>query len=229
MTTTFEQWELFLTKLMPSDVEDLTGAYISWGARFRTARETAREVESDHKIYLARKAANFFDGLYLQTQALDALQSRVLIQEIVNFVQHGPYEPPPEPGALPTGQAVKMEIFTSRVRETYNVVVESFWRPLSDAEHSYSILRGERLRKARMSSLDIIGELHDRFKKDFPKVKVYFDAMQADLASQLPGRFRPVLRKTVELFVYEPYRLGIEYIERNLPSATGAFYGLEEE
>jgi hypothetical protein len=187
---------------------------------------TARLEEDDHLILTET-------GLYKQSHMLDRHQTLELLSEIEAFVRSR--DPLPAPRKRSKSVWLK---FLHSVNETYGVLIHSFFQGIYEAEQVINQVaprrkdwrsKGQELALERAT--EKIATLYDQFNNDFPKARARYEALKADVKSQIPHqpRLHYLIDKMVELFVYDPYELGILYIRRHHPGTIGAFHGLEEE
>ncbi len=218
MPMTIELWSEMINDLLPTDAVNLKGKALTWAAKFKIARDLAQSAGFKLKTHEAHRS--FHEGFYIHTQALDERQTQVLVQILEDFVRAG------DQRRLYSlqGASKAAEKLTLNVEETYKVIVFSLFQSIGDKEDFFSHIReGRRFGKHLWKEL---GELHDRFKNDFPKVVQRYEAMLQQTYPYFPPAHQAILREFVELFVFEPYDLGITYIHRNYPGAIGAFHGL---
>jgi len=213
MPTALQEWEEF-SRILSKGLSDRTA---------QVARDLYERLQ-DHALE-DEQWIRTREGLYIQTASLDLRQVRALMQEVERFVRKARPTPYLERGY----QA--LSDFFNQVQETYDVVVLSFFSPLSQYEERINSAWAQlpSYKDAKARDVERVGDLYDRFNKDLPKVHMRYRAEKHALKQKLPAHFHSLIDTVVELFVYEPYELGLLYIRRNLPGTIGAFHGLPEK
>lgn len=212
MTSALNQWENF-SQIMLRGLSEET-AYAAQSL-YRELLDHASEDES----WIRTR-----EGLYVQTAALDLRQVQALMQEVVRFVQKT------RPTHLKSGQQALADFF-KQVQETYSVIDQSFFVPLSLYEERINSAWAKlpAYKAARAQDVRLTGELYDTFNKDLPKVRKRYEVLARVTKTALPAHFHSLIDTVVQMFVYEGYETGLLYIRRSMPGTIGAFHGLPEK
>jgi hypothetical protein len=233
------------TEGLEKRMEDEDTAYAYWAdyidevALFGRTESSVKIAQGLHRKLTARfeydmEKINSETGLDKQSHMLDRHQTLALIEELEAFVRSR--DPLPSPQKKSKTAKVLGAFLDENVRETYNVLVHSFFQGIYEAEQIINhvgpipkALRSKGQEMALERATGKVAELYDRFNNDFPRARARYEALKADVKSKIPQRLHRLIDKMVELFVYDPYELGILYIRRHHPGTIGAFHGLEEE
>lgn len=224
--TVYEEWATFLDEIYAFGRTDITAER----AQAMFGRLQTNLLRTEHALTVEK-------GIYIQTHMQNKRQALALMQELERFVRT---RAAPHPGGQSgkSGDLLLMyplaltSFMDDHVHGVYQVVLWSFWQPLAHLEGSVWGLKKTRGRAPnllvmRERALQEIGELYDRFSADMPKLRVAYEQLKRDTKAQLPEHFHRLIDMVVELFVYEPYELGLLYIRRHLSGAVGAFHGLD--
>jgi hypothetical protein len=216
--TVLEDWSTYLDEFLTQGRTEI----VFDRARKMNARLRERLRHSD-------AASRYEEGIYKQSNLLDKHQTQELLNELEAFVRS-------RGSPVPTTDAetkALTDFLDDNVKETYDVALSMLFQQVFEAEDRLRRIVGPRNSPHNVSlfekASEDIAHAYHAFNNDYPRVSGRYEALKADVKSKVPPRFHKLIDKTVELFVYDPYKLGILYIRRHLPGAIGVLQGLNEE
>lgn len=211
MHTAVQEWVEFVGQIYPY------APVLANANRIRTMHNRLTDHLREDEARLAGA-----QGVYRETHLQDQRQVTLLLQELEQHMRSSRTAAPLD---LDTD---RLDAFFKQVQETYDVLLWSFFSPLSAYEERINSYWSKlpQYREARAQDVKLIGDLYDRFNADVPKVRLRYETLKREMKRDLPARMHRMLDWMVTLFVYEPYETGLLYIRRNLPGTIGAFHGL---
>ena len=214
---TADRWFTFVDEIAP----------LGWSViSFKKAREMHQRVLLQKTVSEAR-AQQERGTIYELSHKIDAMQCALLAEEIVRFAQTRP-----APANLSYDDLKTLTEFLDKVNETYRVQVHMPYEKVYDAEYILKTLsrrtKGDGQRR-RLRALEWINDAYKQLERGEAEMQHFYEREKRDIKRILPPYLQSLIDQVVEIFVYDPYRLGIEYIHRNHPGPIGAFYGLDEE
>jgi hypothetical protein len=213
--TVLEDWATFIDEIL---VMDRT-VFVMDKARHMHKRLRER-------LRASTAASQYEHGIFKQSNKLDAHQTQKLLDELDAYVHSRV-----TPTAVTKAEAdVLTNFLEDDVKETYDVTLGGLYQGVFDAEEQ---LRGVRRGAPSWTmifeeSSQSIADNYHRFNNDYPKTRARYEALKSNVKRQVPQHLHRFIDNTVELFVYQPYEIGILYIRRNHPGAIGTLNGLEE-